>query len=299
MPVVHPMRASLPPLCRPFVWSDLQWLSAAWGALIEKYGLMHSTYSATNNLLFCEKHGYYLFEYDPPFLIEPLPDRNRMIPTRFPGGWDSAFFEVWFGKPCTLYPVAEGWLPSFPVADYNITYSDAESDYLYHTHTLESLKGRHLSSRRNLLHQLEKEHTISLKPLTTQTQHDAKGILDRWQEHYTQQHHYTSDYLSCCQALHKLPYLPLTGQVAYAEEKPIGFYLGELLSPHVYLLHFLKELPSLHGVVPFLYQACARSQPETVQWINLEPDLGISGLRQAKQAYQPARLLCKWEIKKR
>lgn len=260
---------------------------------------MHSTYSATNALLFAEKHGYYLFEHDPPFLIEPLPDRNRMIPTRFPIEWGSAFFHTWFGKPCTLYPVADSWLSSFPVAHYTVTYSDAESDYLYHKHTLESLKGRHLSSRRNLLHQLEKEHTITLKPLTIETKAHAQAILDRWQERYKQQHRNTSDYLPCSEALKKLPNLPLKGQVAYAEEGPVGFYLGELLSPSVYLLHFLKELPSLHGVVPFLYQACARSLPATVQWINLEPDLGILGLRQAKQAYQPARLLCKWEIKKR
>lgn len=259
---------------------------------------MHSTYSAVNALLFCENHGYYLFEHDPPFLIEPLVDRNRMIPTRYPKEWDSAFFHDWFGKPCTLYPVADAWLGLFPMTHYTITCSDAESDYLYHKATLEDLKGRHLSSRRNLLHQLEKAHTITLKPLTTENVADAKAVLNHWQKHYTSHHNIPSDYHSCAEALSKLGALPLNGQVAYAEAQPIGFYLGELLSHSVYLLHFLKEIPSLHGVVPLLYQACARGQPETVQWINLEQDLGAAGLRQAKQAYQPARLLCKWEIKK-
>lgn len=299
------LQAPLPPSCRPFVWSDLEWLSAAWRPLIEKYALAHSNYSAINALLFREKHGFYLFEHDPPFLIEPLPDRVRMTPTCFPLQWDSTFFQTWFGKPCTLYPVADAWIKHFPSTEYTITYSDAESDYLFKTDVLRLLKGRHLSSRRNLLYQLLREHRVTVQPLTITNVKDAKSILEQWQAHYTKQHSTTpsaitpSDYLPCHEALEKFSTLPLTGLLAYAEETPVGFYLGERLSKSVYLLHFLKEVPTYHGVVPFLCQACAASQEAAVEWMNLEPDLGIPGLRQAKHAYHPDHLLLKWEIKKR
>lgn len=291
---------NLPRSCRPFVWSDLEWLSAAWRACIERYDLAQSNYSAINAWLFRKEHGFYVFEHDPPFLIEPLPDRNRMIPTCFPVQWDSAFFEAWFGKPCTLYPITDSWLYHFPEEQYLITRSDSESDYLYRKETLSLLKGRHLSSRRNLLHQLTREHQIIIKPLTCHNVPDAKQILDAWQTHYQQQHTLPqTDYAPCLEALNKLCQLSLNGQIAYAGETPIGFYLGERLSSRVYLLHFLKELFTFHGVAPLLYQACAQHQEDEVEWLNLEQDLGLPGLKKAKQAYQPDHLLLKWEIKNR
>lgn len=289
----------VPPSCRAIEWSDFEWLSTAWGRLVNQYELAHSNYSAINAMLFRKKHGYLIFEHETPFLIEPLKERVRMIPTKFPLQWDAAFFEKAFGKPCTLFPIATSWLMHFPPTEYALMQSDAESDYLYHTETLRLLSGRHLSSRRNLLHQLTRQHSMRLEPLTMVNLQDAKNILNQWQTHYHKLHpNLQADYSPCLEALEKLPFLPLTGQIAYADERPIGFYLGQRLSNSVYLLHFLKEFSAFHGIVPFLYQACALSQDENVQWINLEEDLGIAGLKQAKQAYRPAKLLKKWEIKK-
>ena len=275
-----------------------EWLSSKWRTLVEEYALQHSTYSAANALLFRQKHRFHVFEHDPPFLIEPLPDRYRMIPTCFPLAGEHVLFQTWFDKPCTLYPVPDAWLPHFPLEEYTCTQSEDESDYLYRVETLRDLRGRHLSSRRNLLHQLTRNHLLSVKPLNTKNMHEARHILDAWHRQYQKQHPILeTDYMPCQEALERLSSLPLIGYVVYAEEEPIGFYLGELLSKRVYLLHF-KEIPIFHGVVPFLYQACAQAQKTDVQWINLEPDLGIPGLRQAKQAYEPDHLLPKWEIRK-
>lgn len=286
------------PSCREIEWSDFHWLSKAWGDLINQCGLKASTYSATNAWLFRERHRYLVFDHHPPFLIEPLEQRVRMIPTRFPLKWDAAFFEHLFGMPCSLFPIATEWLGDFPETDYTIMQSDAESDYIYHTQTLSKLAGRHLSSRRNLLHQLTRQYRMSLKAITNETLQDTKNILNQWQVHYHEQHpSLQADYAPCLEALEKLSLLPLTGQIAYADDQPIGFYLGERLSKTVYIIHFLKEFSAFHGVVPFLYQACALAQASDVEWINLEQDLGIPGLRQAKQAYRPAELLEKWEIK--
>lgn len=292
------MHARLPPNCRPFEWSDLTWLAAAWRILIEEYDLMHSNYSAINALLFRQSHGYYLFQHDPPFLIEPLKDRIRMIPTRYPIDWDGRFFERHFQKPCTLFPVADVWLKDFPEDLYTITNHANESDYLYHKEKLQTLRsGKHLTGRRNLLHQLENEHELSLQLLTQNNVQEANQLLKAWDHHFKEQHgQIQTDFLSCQEALDKLSTLPLTGLVGYADDQPIGFCLGELLSARVYLLHFLKELSHPHGIVPYLYQSCAKSLPRSVAWINLEPDLGIAGLAQAKQAYEPDLKLAKWEV---
>ena len=76
----------------------------------------------------------------------------------------------------------------------------------------------------------------------------------------------------------------------------LGFVIGELLTPKTAVLRFAKSLRSLKGVTPFLYQDFALHLPETVQWVNLEEDMGIPSLRQGKKAYAPDQLLSKWRI---
>ena len=89
--------------------------------------------------------------------------------------------------------------------------------------------------------------------------------------------------------------LGLCGRIAYANGVPIGFTLGELLTPTTALLHFAKSLHSVKGATPYLYKDFASHLPASVQWINLEQDLGIPALRKAKEAYAPDQLLTKWK----
>ena len=76
----------------------------------------------------------------------------------------------------------------------------------------------------------------------------------------------------------------------------VGLSIGELLTPDCFAVHFFKGLKQFKGIYQAMYQNLALTLPSSVQWINLEQDLGSAGLRQSKQSYLPDSLLIKWRV---
>lgn len=167
---------------------------------------------------------------------------------------------------------------------------DGEKDYMYQVNKLKFLPGRHLASRRNLLHQFENAVDPRIETLAPHLVPDALHLLDKWHNNKE------GDYESCKEALSLMRELDLFGVIVYDDGHPLGFVLGEMQDPEHYLMHFAKTDLSQKGVTPFLYQTTANRLPATAMWMNLEPDLGIEELAQAKEAYGPDKMLDKFRV---
>lgn len=271
-------------------------LDPIWKSLTLKHNLVLSEYSFANNYLFRKAHNYQLnLEGDFPILKGSSRKGDEFIlPTFDPASLPKK-------KLCDLltilplYPIPDQWLEYFstlPVATKSNRY---QSDYLFTTEKLKELKGRRLSSRRNLLHQLLNNHHTEVHPLNSLEVQPALVILDEWQKQTsltTEQ----SDYFSCQEALTYIEQFNLIGRLCFVDGIPAGFTLGEQLTPSTVILHFSKALHQYKGLTPFLYEDFAAHIPEGTRWINLEQDLDIPSLRQAKEAYDPDCLVNKWQV---
>jgi hypothetical protein len=78
-----------------------------------------------------------------------------------------------------------------------------------------------------------------------------------------------------------------------------AFALGEPLNPTTSVEHFEKALPGYTGAYPFLLQAFAQSVPDGFAYLNREQDLGVEGLRRAKESWHPAFLVEKYTLRVR
>ena len=78
--------------------------------------------------------------------------------------------------------------------------------------------------------------------------------------------------------------------VLYNGEEPIGLTMGSRLSETVFDVHFEKALGTVQGDYTILNRSFARhireKYPE-VRWLNREDDMGLPGLRKAKESYHP------------
>jgi len=271
-------------------------LAPLWKALCEKYDLQFSEYSFANNFLFRKKHSYVFVGTNPPFLRgEFKPGHYYYIPTSPPNEIQQDTIECLKEKSAILYPIPDQWLDCFQHLHPKFSYCRSDSDYMFTDEKLKTLSGRALSSRRNLLAQLKTSHHMESKELTHENIQEAFVILDAWQESSNQTKE-ASDYWPCRDALEYFTALRLFGRVIYSDDQPVGFSIGENLSSKTVQMVFAKTLHSVKGATPYLYQDFATHVPETVEWLNLEQDLGIPSLRQSKEAYVPDKLLKKWRV---
>lgn len=267
-------------------------LQALWGPLCQVQELQFAEYSFANAFLFRREHQHEFVAGNPSFVRGTLKEGGTyLIPTVAP---QQLPLDILAGGGC-FFPLPDHWLPAFQRFSLKRSYSEADSDYLVSVASLRTLKGRRLSSRRNLIYQLEARYEISSQPLTLKEREQALLLLEEWQAHDLLSKEET-DYFPCRDALEYGDILGLRGRIAYADGQPAGFILGELLTPHTALLHIAKGRPDIKGITPFLYHDFAMHLPENVQWINLEQDLGLPYLRQAKEAYAPERHLRKWRV---
>ncbi|KIC74761.1 hypothetical protein DB41_IF00080 [Neochlamydia sp. TUME1] len=282
-------------IIKPLTLEHQPLLSPAWRDLCVTYDLRFAEYSFANAFLFRKKYAYQFVECSTPCLQGRWQNNDCfVIPSVPPKQIKFKLSELLPGCTCCFFPLPDAWVEECQKMNMSLISCRADTDYLFRKSKLQTLQGRELSSRRNLLNQLERKYSLESKEIKEENIQEAFKLLERWQSQKEDSKE-TTDYYSCLEALTYISQLHLFGRIAYADGQAFGFTLGELLTPKTALLHFTKALTSIKGATPFLYRDFALSLPDSVQWINLEQDLGIPALRQAKNAYNPDLLLTKWK----
>lgn len=281
---------------RPLTLEDRYLLEPLWEELSTKHHLLFAEYSFANNYLFREWHSYTILNIEKPLVKGKFLDGTYyLIPTFSPTDFADHAFSIMKALNACLFPIPSEWLSVFPESIFQFTSNPGEADYLYTKEKMASLSGRALSSRRNLIHQLENNYDVRSEPLSSNNLSLAYQILESWQQ-TSSAHPEENDFQPCKEALDKFEELGFFGRLVFTNEEPSAFSVGEFMNNTKALLHFAKSRKEIKGITPFLYRDFAIHLPDHIQWINLEQDLGNPSLRQAKQAYQPDKLVEKWHV---
>lgn len=257
-----------------------------------------SEFSFANLYLFREIHRYKLILWEGEPLIQgEMRDKTPFILlTSVPTKQTIEYIQTFISKETCLYPIPEKWITLFQEDSSRMIQKDEDSDYLFSKDKLASYPGRHLSKKRNLVKQLFEDHSVRIEPLTKPLVKDALAVLDHWHQELRNVLNQENDYDSCREGLELIDILNLSGRLLYVDDIPTGFTLGERISTNCYTIHFCKVSPLIKGAYQQLYKDIAAQQDETCEWIDLEQDLGLPSLRQAKHSYLPDIMLKKWRI---
>ena len=180
--------------------------------------------------------------------------------------------------------------------DMNITveFDRDNSDYIYNRIDLANLSGKTYHKKKNLVNSFKNNYEFTIEKINSSNIEDAKKVLNLWKEGRDLKQ---TDYYQCIDALDdiKNENSVLSGIIAYVENNPVAWSLGELLpDSKTYLVHFEKGDNNYKGVYQFINNETAKNLPETVLYINREQDLGDEGLRQAKMTYRPCGFINKY-----
>jgi hypothetical protein len=179
---------------------------------------------------------------------------------------------------------------------YSISEDRDNFDYLYSREQLVNLTGRKLHRKRNLISTFIRDNECQGKPLLEEYRDEALDILEQWKAQQRQM----GDYAAAKEALETMWPLQLCGGIFYVDERPVAYCLGEELAQgKSFAIHFEKAVTNdrYRGIYQFVSQAFASILPEEYETINREQDLGVLGLRQAKESYRPLGFVKKYRAR--
>lgn len=172
-------------------------------------------------------------------------------------------------------------------------------DYLYEIDRLCELRGKSLQSKRNFCNRFEAAHpSFRVEPLKESSLPRCKEFLDLWYaRHAATGADYSGEQVALSRAFANFGALMLEGIALSEGDALIGFAVGSRVSEAVFDIHFeksLSDVPGAYAMVNREFARYLRAQHPALRLLNREDDMGLEGLRSAKESYHPDILLEKW-----
>lgn len=256
-----------------------------------------------------EIQGYLWYVYNPndPFNIkfsEPVGDYTQTDALKQATNAWIDYCTV-HQYPISLRHVGETYKTFLSENGYDIVplpvYDDF--DYCYVTEELSNLAGNKFHKKKNHLNQFQKQYMnrFRIEPLTSDNVNGAFIAAKNWCVANG-----CGDTLDLCFEFSGIHHIlsnwslyqnrGLEGIVVYVDDNPVAFSFGEFLTKETFLVHIEKADQSIMGIYTAINHAMANQVKDRCLYLNREQDMGIEGIRKAKQSYHPHHLIPKYDV---
>ncbi|MDF1578747.1 MAG: phosphatidylglycerol lysyltransferase domain-containing protein [Desulfurivibrionaceae bacterium] len=181
---------------------------------------------------------------------------------------------------------------------YLINPDPDNSDYVYLVRDLAELKGRAYAKKRSQARQCRKHYDCIFEPITTDNLDECENLLARWchSRDCAGDPGLHGESRAIRTTLDHFTDFNLLGGAVRVDGTIEAFSIGERLNRDTAVCHFEKAMPEINGLNQLVNQWFAKYCLTGFKYINREQDLGIPGLRQAKESYHPDHLVEKFEV---
>lgn len=177
-------------------------------------------------------------------------------------------------------------------------------DYLYEVDRLADLPGKKLHAKRNHINRfLDQNPTWSYEPLTRDSLAECLEMDREWErqsrvrEGLEESQDLTHEAAALHAAASAFEILEMEGGVLRVFGEVVAFTMGDRLSGDTYDVHFEKaygELQGAYTMINRMFSTWVREHHPEIRYLNREGDMGLEGLRKAKESYYPDLLLEKY-----
>ncbi len=174
-------------------------------------------------------------------------------------------------------------------------------DYSYLTEDLVSLTGKIYHRKKNNLNQFEKLYRDrnSIELINQDNALDALLVAKGWcvDRECSENQDLCKEFEGIKDILTDWMFYSergVEGIIIYVDGLPKAFSIGEPLTEDMFLIHIEKASHDIQGIYAAINHKMANHVLERFTFINREQDLGLEGLRKAKQAYNPHHMVEKW-----
>mgnify|MGYP001217427013 CR=1 FL=1 len=174
--------------------------------------------------------------------------------------------------------------------------SNDYADYLYLREDLANLAGKKFQSKRNHTNKFKRLYpNYEYAPITPENIEECLRLEEEWcrVNNCNEFEGTGNERRALTYALNNFEAIGLSGGLLRVDGQIVAFSFGMPINEDTFGVHVEKADTSIEGAYAMINQEFAKHVPEQYTYLNREEDLGIPGLRKAKQSYNPVILLKK------
>ena len=182
-------------------------------------------------------------------------------------------------------------------------------DYLYDIDRLADLTGKKLHAKRNHINRfMDNNPSWVYEEITPQTLPECLEMDKEWyrrsmvREGAAEERDLGDEGIALRTAMDHYHALGLEGGLIRVYGEVVAFTMGDRLNSDTYDVHFEKAYGELQGAYAMISREFARwvrAKHPNVRYLNREDDMGVEGLRKAKESYYPDRMVEKYAATQR
>lgn len=195
-----------------------------------------------------------------------------------------------------LYGVTENYkrlLDGYFPDKFKYVYDEGLNDYIYSVEKMANLSGKKYHGKRNHISNFKRNNPdwsfeeINENNIDECIKLHTQWIRNKGEETIEDEEDYSLEFEAVLTAFENFKKLNFVGGLIRINGKAIAYTLGERQSEKAFVTHFEKAPADIQGAYPIINQEFTKNCLTDYEYVNREEDLGIEGLRKAKQSYYP------------
>ncbi len=171
---------------------------------------------------------------------------------------------------------------------FSYEYDEGYNDYIYSVEKMAELRGKKYHGKRNHITNFKKNNPDwSFEILNQDNINECIALHSQWIKNHEDDEDYSYEFEAVLTAFENYEKLGFVGGLIRVDGKVIAYTMGERHSDKLFVTHFEKAPAEIQGAYPIINQEFTRNCLMNYEYVNREEDLGLEGLRKAKQSYNP------------
>lgn len=170
----------------------------------------------------------------------------------------------------------------------------ASFDYVYDINDLADLKGKKYQKKRNHFNRFcANNPEYRVEPVSDANIEAVRELVDSWYKKRMAEDpeaDFVMEQVALSKALRDYKELDLRGIAVFVGDEPVAITFGSRMSNDTFDIHFEKakaEVDGAYAAVNCEFARYIRANFPDVKFFNREEDMGLEGLRKAKESYYP------------
>lgn len=183
---------------------------------------------------------------------------------------------------------------------YNINITECRNsfDYVYKTQDLINLSGRKYHSKKNHINSFKKKYDYEYCTYDASMKDNCLRFCENVLKQYymLDDSSFQTEFHSIQKTLEHLDELNLKCGLLILENNIIALTVGERLNDDYALIHIEKADYKYRAAYSVMNNLFLKNEFYDTKFVNREEDMGIEGLRIAKQSYHPCEMIKKYKV---